>query len=203
MVEQLHKYNLEPVMEIYDQETDTHGFIAQNDTEVVVVFRGTVLYSFKNIGSDIRFVRTRVVPNRSELCHSGFVNALNSVYESINIALQPFIKKKKNIFITGHSLGAALASLLTFRLSLSLKTKNFPEMFVFGCPPVGDPTFANYFDRMDSFVITIEGDPVSTGKLVMLGPWVGLYKPALVYYLPKAAGHSIEYYINQLKKLQT
>ena len=200
MIEQLHKYNLEPVMEIYDPGTDTHGFIAQNGKKVVVAFRGTD--SLRNFKTDLYLVRTPVVPNRNELCHLGFVSAFNSVYDSINKALQPFIKNKK-IFITGHSLGGALASILTFRLSLSHKTENLPEMFVFGCPPTGDSTFANYFDGMDSFVITIEGDPVSSGYLVMLGPWVGLYKPALEYYLPKAAGHSIEYYINQLKKLQT
>ena len=41
VIQELPKYNLVAEMEIYDQSTDTNGFIASDDTSVVVVFRGT------------------------------------------------------------------------------------------------------------------------------------------------------------------
>ena len=49
--------------------------------------------------------------------HGGFKDAFEAVYESIKETLQPNLHGKK-IVMTGHSLGGALASLLTYRLSL-------------------------------------------------------------------------------------
>ena len=75
-------------------------------------------------------------------------------------------------------------------------------MYVYGCPPTCDKKFSDYFHALSSYVITIDGDIISSGHFTTLGPWVGLYKPLEVYFLQNAAGHSITYYIDQLKKLQ-
>ena len=72
-------------------------------------------------------------------------------------------------------------------------------MYVYGCPPTCDKKFSDYFHAMSSYVITIDGDSVSGGYATTLGSWVDLYKPLNVYFLPSAAGHSIKYYIDQLK----
>ena len=74
-----------------------------------------------------------------------------------------------------------------------------PTTFVYGCPSVGGKDFSDYFDGLSSYVITNDGDPISTGTLTTLGPWVGLFKPLEVYYLQKGLG--IDQYIAQLKEL--
>ena len=107
---------------------------------------------------------------------------------------------KNTLYITGHSLGATLASLLMYRFSLEHSGVR-PTMYVYGCPPVGDTTFAKCFEDMDSHTITIPNDPVSSGAILKLGHWDGLYKPATVKYLPQDAGHEIRYYITELEKL--
>ena len=194
---ELSKYHLRADFQIYDQGSDTNGFIASNDHSVVVAFRGTNIKSWKNLFTDIWFFRRRIVPHKEALAHGGFVAAFNSVYESIANILQDSLGKKK-LFITGHSLGGALASLLVYRLTLEHSVAQ-PTMYVYGCPPVGDISFSKYFDGRPSNTITIENDPVSSGALILLGPWAGLYKPLHVEYLPMAAGHSMTYYITQLK----
>ena len=104
------------------------------------------------------------------------------------------------MWITGHSLGGALATLTAYRLYDERPPRNI-ELYVYGCPPSGDWQLANFFKPYFSFVITIEGDPVSSGALLGLGAWVKLFKPNGVHYLPRAGGHGIKDYINQLKKL--
>ncbi|XP_011407804.1 PREDICTED: uncharacterized protein LOC105315013, partial [Amphimedon queenslandica] len=134
-----------------------------------------------------------------EYAHGGFVNALNSVYRSIETSIADDLGNKR-LVITGHSLGGALASLLTFNLSVEYRDSE-PVLYVYGCPPVGDENLSAFFEGKPSYVITIQGDPVSTGTLVTIGPWAGLYKPMEEFYLPKAAGHSLSDYIEQLEKL--
>ena len=46
-------HDLNADLQIYDRRTDTNGFIASNSTTVIVVFRGTVLQSYKNILTDL------------------------------------------------------------------------------------------------------------------------------------------------------
>ena len=117
------------------------------------------------------------------LAHEGYVKAVNAVYTSIEEKLKPHLSGQKQLFITGHSLGAALASLLSYRLSLDHPTCQ-PNLYVFGCPPVGDEKFSKSFKGSLSSVITIDGDPVSTGDIVSLGKNFDLHKPVEVKYLP-------------------
>ena len=189
------QYGLEAKKRIYDSHTDTNGFIASNSTTLVVVFRGT--NSRKNFLTDIRFCKKPLNNGRVQ-CHGGFVDASNSVHKSIEEYVKDHVGNKK-LFITGHSLGGALASILTYRLSLKLL---HPTMYVYGCPPTCDKEFSDKFDLISSYVITIYGDFISSGVGTTLGSWVGLYKPLEVYFLQSDGGHNIKYYIDQLKKLQ-
>lgn len=153
----LPSYNLNALYEILDTGTDTHGFIASNSTTVVVVFRGTA--SFTNGITDASFIRKKVVDDPPYYCHGGFVDAFNTVYSDIKTCLDPLISgvNPKKLFISGHSLGGALASLLTYRISLEYG-RSRPIMYVYGCPPVGGKDFSDHFDGMASYVITNQGD---------------------------------------------
>lgn len=197
VVRGVRQYNLKARQRIYDRGTDTHGFIASNDSTVVVAFRGTA--SFRNLVTDLSFKQKKIISTSREYAHGGFVSALNSVYRSIETSIARDLGNKR-LVITGHSLGGALASLLSFRLSVKYRNSE-PVLYVYGCPPVGDETFSAFFEGKPSYVITIEGDPISTGLLVTIGPWARLYKPMEEFYLPRAAGHSLSDYIGQLEKL--
>ena len=178
----------------------TVGFIASNDTSVVVAFRGTVVTSYRNVLTDVWFKKSPIFPGSPVQAHSGFVSALELVYSDVVNFLKNF-PSGKNLYITGHSLGGALASLLGYRLVQDGVYSSSPIQYVYGCPPVGEPPFAESFNKDFSNTITIPGDFVSFGVLIRISELQDLFKPIEVKYLSKSGSHSIAQYIDQLKKL--
>ena len=122
-----------------------------------MAFRGTK--SFTNFLTDARFIRKRIDNDGQSFAHKGFVTALEAVYGSIENKIKPDIGKKE-FYITGHSLGGALATLIRYRISRNYDNAQ-PIQYVYGCPPVGDINLANYFRGIDSNMITIPSRPVS------------------------------------------
>ena len=178
----------------------TVGFIASNDTTVVVAFGGTVVTSYRNILTDVWLKKSSIYPGSRVQAHSGFVSALELVYSDVVKFLETFPPGKK-LYITGHSLGGALASLLGYRLVQDGVYNSSPIQYVYGCPPVGEPAFAKSFNEDFSNTITIPGDPISTGTLVVNSELCNIFKPNKVKCLPRKGGHPIAGYINQLNNL--
>lgn len=97
--------------------------------------------------------------------HTGFATALESVLDQIMADLEKpqvgaGVNGSKPIFITGHSLGGALASLCAFRLA----RRDFPvkAVYLHAAPKVGDITFsAKYASlRIPTFRIQNQQDIV-------------------------------------------
>lgn len=122
-------------------ETDTQAFLVvkEDDSYAVLAFRGTEVTKSRDIITD---AKARMVSAVSGRVHRGFVNAYNSVGPQI---VQHLAKLKDiPIYITGHSLGAALATLATKSLE-EHETPNFRDQiaacYTFGSPRVGNAMF--------------------------------------------------------------
>jgi triacylglycerol lipase len=117
----------------------TGGFVARNDDMTWIVFEGTDPLLISNWVSDFNFL-----PNKKGL-HQGFDEALEVAWDDIVSALkqsQPIPR----LYITGHSLGAALAALCAYRTTNELGL--MPEaVYAFGMPRVGTPDFAAAYNK--------------------------------------------------------
>ena len=197
--QQLLDFGFTARMKILDVETDTNGIIASNSQTTMVAFRGTS--SFEDFITDIKFRKIPTVQGVENPTYAseGFVHALDSVIDSIMSEIKQDLGNKQ-IVLTGHSLGAALAALLMDRL---VEEHHYTQsvLYVFGCPPLGDANFARSFRRRDSYVVTLDDDVVSTGMLISIGESYGLYKPDEVIML-KGGNHPILNYIHALKELK-
>ncbi|MGJ8653810.1 MAG: lipase family protein [Opitutaceae bacterium] len=117
----------------------TEGFLAKfAPTESqkgfrVLAFRGTEVSSFKDIKTDIK-VNLTSAPKGGR-AHAGFLLAYREVEES----LKEIIKKDSDLplYITGHSLGGALAMVATRYLD----SDQLSATYTYGCPRVADDTF--------------------------------------------------------------
>jgi hypothetical protein len=129
------------------------AMVFSNDKVVVVSFRGSEMDlsqapadTFNNwVGTNIQTrLKDQPMLGPGVQVHDGFWTALDSVYKGIaaEIAKQGGFKQKK-VFVTGHSLGGALATLCALRLQ---KDKyGSPVVYTFASPRVGNDKFQAAF----------------------------------------------------------
>lgn len=132
---------LESELEILDikliQTLDSNGtqaMIVAFKDYLVLSFRGTEATSIKDIKSDARATRKECVSGGH--VHSGFSDAYDEVHLDIVRFLEKAEYKNIPLFITGHSLGGALATVAAKRLK---HQGGLAACYTFGSPRVGDP----------------------------------------------------------------
>jgi triacylglycerol lipase len=123
------------VKTFYSKETDTQGFLAKsNDGYAVLAFRGTEVSQRQDIAIDAKALKVSVLEGR---IHGGFQAAYDSVAKDVERSVLKL--KGMPLYITGHSLGAALATVATQRLEHNLTIREMiAACYTFGSPRVGD-----------------------------------------------------------------
>jgi len=127
----------------------TECYVAHCNEFVIVAFRGTQVF---RLGADrnLEVLRSalRDVVADAKFCledvqgggcvHSGFKSALDEVWDPLLARLQKLAKERpqRTFWFTGHSLGAALATLAAARYP------SVRGLYTFGSPLVGDAEFA-------------------------------------------------------------
>jgi len=139
---------------------NTQAYVATNNDHIVVAFRGTeapnsieglkdwlltdaanmLIQPQGDLGTD--FAAAGV----GARWHEGFMKALGDIWDPVLAAVQA--ERKQNdrpVWITGHSLGGALALLAAWRF----KRKFVPihQIYTFGAPMVGNAVTAEAIDR--------------------------------------------------------
>jgi len=84
--------------------------------------------------------------------HGGFLRALDSIWDSVAPELE---RLTVPLFITGHSLGGALATLASVR-------RRAAAVYTFGSPRVGDKAFAALCDGLPICRVVDDRDTVAT-----------------------------------------
>jgi triacylglycerol lipase len=138
----------ENCVEITKTSTDTRAVIStlctQNSslhTDLVVAFRGT--RSLRNFVTDLRCRRVPLFPGAKAEVHEGFKLALDSISPAVEDGLNRrfAINPALRLWLTGHSLGAALAKLFAIRCQWAIA-----GVYTFGEPRVGNAAFRDYYD---------------------------------------------------------
>lgn len=120
---------------------NTQEFLAGFEEAIVLCFRGT-----ENVADWLQDGQIALVPFRSiGLIHLGFRNAFDCVHTEVEDTLTAWSGKGRTLWITGHSLGAALAMVGSAYLRFPADpTKNVPKpiagLYTFGQPRVGTDT---------------------------------------------------------------
>lgn len=153
-------------------ETDTNALIVTSHAlrAIMVVFRGTD--SAANLRVDVSALKTGVANRRGSKgprVHEGFHRAyyFGGVAKELELRISELTTQNPefDLYLMGHSLGGALATILAYRL---LRLAIIPEemhvnLFTFGAPRVGSPDFVSELDsfsQLRGFRFVHRGDVV-------------------------------------------
>jgi hypothetical protein len=116
--------------------TEAYAVVKADSGEILVAFRGTQPGDITDLGTDIN---VRPAPwSKGGNVHSGFATA----FEGVRADVERWIDQhggNSRLIVTGHSLGAALATLAMSRWRAR-------RLVTFGCPRVGDKAFVATLD---------------------------------------------------------
>jgi hypothetical protein len=155
-------------------EAGSQCYLAENRDFVLAVFRGTQVLkpgqatdrirgleeTVRDFIADADFRLGEWVPDR--FVHDGFKRGLDSIWSQLQPRLLEHVRARRPIWITGHSLGAALATLAADRLGTA------QGLYVFGSPVVGERRFAAGF-HVDAQRIVHHRDIVA--RVPVFGPF--------------------------------
>lgn len=126
-----------------------------DSNNVWITFRGT--YTFSEFISDIDYSQVNYMGTNLKV-HRGFYKIFQNVKNQINHELNKLEIDK--IIMTGHSLGAAIATLLAPEMH---KNNYETYAYCFGSPKVGDSKFAEFInENCNVFNVINQSDVVTT-----------------------------------------
>ncbi|MDA3799381.1 MAG: lipase family protein [Kiritimatiellae bacterium] len=140
--------------------TGTECMVSWNNNVVIVAFRGTEMKSLSALHETATNLNAFPVPfEGGGMVHKGFLNGLDEVWDGAD-GLQIFLNlllaeaPDRPLWITGHSLGGALASLCFARIPQAT------GLYTYGAPRVGNRQFTKLFENSSAWRIENVRDPV-------------------------------------------
>lgn len=139
---------------------NTQAYVGHDDGAIVVAFRGSespnsidgfkdwLLTNAKNflILPEGRAGTDFVAAGVGARFHKGFIEALEEIWAPLLAEIQKVVKAKaRPVFVTGHSLGGALALLAAWRLHRSFIPIH--QIYTFGAPMIGNDKAAAAFQK--------------------------------------------------------
>jgi subtilisin family serine protease len=116
---------------------DTQGFIAIGDDVIIVAFRGT-----ESIGDWLDSLNVLPENRPYGKVHSGFIGAFQVVEQDIRSALPTGSVATRKVWMTGHSLGGALATVAAAELKDVLPITG---IYTYGQPRLGNEAVRSFF----------------------------------------------------------
>jgi hypothetical protein len=162
--------------------TDTQAFLFRKGKQIILVFRGSQQFADwkTNFSFKLRPFQVKINPNielPSGEVHRGFQGAWESIEWRVGYYLKQWWSEDCQFWVTGHSLGGALATLAA--TSLDYQGFQVSGLYTFGQPRVGDWQFTRQVnqrmgDRMFRYVNNNDVVP-------MIPPQFNILKPTRFY----------------------
>lgn len=165
------KFNMELVATLDNKKTDIQGFVAKDKNKLYIAFRGA--NTVKDYLRDVDVLYENYPPSKrfffKPKVHKGFFEGYLSVKQDILNAVLSH-SDVDTIFITGHSMGAALAVYCAFDLTREFKHKEFIKiLYTFGCPEVGNGAFVKRFKKQVKTSYRVVNDEDIVAKINLPG----------------------------------
>ncbi len=142
---------------------DPEAIVISTEEYIIVAFRGTDRIAFKStqfpyleminyeagewVNTDFDAIKINAPYSLPGQVHRGFNNSAQSILPRLADTLRKYEVNRKKLWITGHSLGGALAQLTATYLKKQYQF-NAHCIYTYASPHVGDANFVSEIDRM-------------------------------------------------------
>ena len=127
-------------VEFYDRD-GAQAYRFMNKEDLVIACRGTQPTEFNDIKADLKAVP--VVAETVSRVHQGFKAEVDELWPMICDDLIRPANKGKKVWFCGHSLGAAMATIMASRCLFYASVPNPEELYTYGSPRVGWRKYVN------------------------------------------------------------
>jgi triacylglycerol lipase len=117
----------------------SQAYWLKNDDDLVIACRGTEPTQLADIAADLEAFP---VPSSTGIGknHLGFKTSVDHIWHDLE-ELAVDYGKTRTVWCTGHSLGAAMATIVAYRLQRADNLPNPQALFTYGSPRVGDKAY--------------------------------------------------------------
>jgi|TARA_B110000977_G_scaffold175813_1_gene230890 triacylglycerol lipase len=162
-------------VEFYEKD-GAQAYRFMNKTDLVIACRGTQPTEFNDIKADLKAFP--VMAETVSRVHRGFKDEVDELWPDI---CEDLIDKKQTVWFCGHSLGAAMATIMASRCMPYASIAGPQEIYTYGSPRVGWKKYCDNFGVIHHRWVN-NNDAVTTVPFAIMG-----YKH-----------HGIEHYMNSL-----
>jgi len=139
--------------------------IAKNNDTIIIAFRGTEPKQFSDIKADLMAWKKR---SRSVgQVHAGFKGEVDKLWADIRVSMGR--KAGRDIYVCGHSLGGAMATICASRLRSETRKGNVKALYTYGSPKVGGKLFVWGIDELEHYRHVNNNDMVTRVPLWIMG----------------------------------
>ena len=153
---------------LIDAPVGTAGFVVANDDLIVIVFRGTE----NSLDWKTNMRAEWITLQGGTRVHTGFFQAYWPIRERLFATVVRLLRQKpRAVYISGHSLGGALALMATAELANhedGYVRDSIAACYTFGCPRAGDSSFDQYV-KVPLYRVTNGVDSVPAVPSALLG----------------------------------
>lgn len=131
-------------------EKGAYCFVLHDERAVIAAFRGTQIDRFwPTVVDVVTDAKALPAPDGADgLVHAGFLRAFEGVWEGLRERVEQLISGTgRTLWLTGHSMGGALATLAADRFARA-PGLTVRALYTFGSPRVGDENFRRRFAEL-------------------------------------------------------
>ena len=120
--------------EFYERD-GAQAYRFMNKTDLVIACRGTQPSEFNDIKADLKAMP--VMAETVSRVHQGFKKEVDDIWPMVQEDINRKVNLGKTLWFCGHSLGAAMATIMASRCKHNVELNDPVELYTFGSPRVG------------------------------------------------------------------
>lgn len=130
-------------VEFYEKD-GAQAYRFMNKEDLVIACRGTEPAEFNDIKADLKALP--VMAETISRVHQGFKAEVDDLWPMIEQDINRKTNVTKTLWFCGHSLGAAMATIMASRAKHNIELNDPVELFTYGSPRVGWKKYCNSLD---------------------------------------------------------